>query len=83
MPGIKNKQQAKEEIDVLDRLVDWRREAREEEKNLRFCPQCGNLVRVKLKEHKYYQNFYGCPICGETILSKGMIRTPNSRGYRR
>lgn len=82
MRDIPHHHQAAKNNDVLDYLVDWRREAKEEEKILRFCPQCGNLVRVKLKEHKHYQNFYGCPVCGEIILSKGMIRSPNSRGYR-
>ncbi len=82
MTGINNDFQVKEEIAALDHLVDWRREAREVEKTLRFYPQCENLVRVKLKEHKYYQNFYGCPVCGETILSNGMIRSPSSREYR-
>ncbi len=57
-------------------LIDWQREAKEEEMTLRFCPNCGELVQLKLKEHKYYPNFYMCPKCEETVLSRGMIRNP-------
>ena len=62
-------------------LIDWQREANEEMKTLRFCPNCSNIVRLKFKEHKYYQNFYSCPECGDTIFSKGMIRMPSYYGY--
>ncbi|MGC9781375.1 MAG: hypothetical protein HZR80_19190 [Candidatus Heimdallarchaeota archaeon] len=71
----------KDEYFDKDMLVDWRREAKEELKTLRFCPNCCQLVTLKLKEHKYYQNFYACEICGETILSKGFIRGGSGHGY--
>ncbi|MFW9922622.1 MAG: hypothetical protein ACFFDW_04945 [Candidatus Thorarchaeota archaeon] len=64
-----------------DTLVDWQREANEEMKTLRFCPNCSEIVQLKFKEHKYYQNFYLCPKCGETILSRGLIRIPQPYGY--
>lgn len=66
-----------------DTLIDWQREAREEMKTLRFCPNCGQLITLKFKEHKYYQNFYSCPRCGDTILSKGIIRNYYTQGYSR
>ena len=68
--------------DVLDHLIDWRREAKEEIKTLRFCPQCGNLVKLKLQEHKHFRNWYGCPLCGELVLSKITVSSPlTNRGY--
>ena len=72
----------KEQMDNFDHLIDWQREAKEEIKTLRFCPQCAHLVKLYLKEHKYYQNWYGCPHCGETILSRVTVSSPlTSRGY--
>ena len=64
-----------------DNLVDWRREAKEEVKTLRFCPNCFQLVELKLREHKYYQNFYACSLCGEIILKKGYVQMNRGSGY--
>ncbi|GAG55810.1 unnamed protein product [marine sediment metagenome] len=64
-----------------DELIDWRREAKEEIQTMRFCPNCGKLVVLKLREHKYYQNFYACSICGEIILKKGYIKMGSGSGY--
>ncbi len=67
---------------VYDELVDWRREAKEEVKNLLFCPNCFQLVELKLREHKYFHNFYACTVCGETIFKRVTITSPlTSRGY--
>ncbi|NHJ86275.1 MAG: hypothetical protein FK734_12495 [Asgard group archaeon] len=66
-----------------DSLIDWRREASEEAKTKRFCPNCFQLVTLQLREHKYYQNFYACPNCGETLFSKGTFRLGSSSGYSR
>lgn len=63
-----------------DQMIDWRKEAQEEIKTLRFCPNCNQLVLIKLKEHKYYQNVYSCTRCGEPILKKGTIKLPQRRG---
>jgi len=72
----------KERFFERKQLIDWRREAEEEIKTLRFCPNCGHLVSLKLQEHKYYQNFYSCERCGELILKKGTIRLAGNReGY--
>ena len=71
----------KDEYFDKDMLIDWRREAKKELKTLRFCPNCCQLVTLKLKEHKYYQNFYSCEICGEVILKKGYIRMGSGSGY--
>lgn len=64
-----------------DQMIDWRREAKEEVKTKRFCPNCFQLVELKLREHKHYQNFYACTICGELVLTKGTIRYGGSQGY--
>ncbi|MHA1212589.1 MAG: hypothetical protein ACTSSH_09015 [Candidatus Heimdallarchaeota archaeon] len=64
-----------------DQLIDWRREAKEEIKTMRFCPNCWKTVTIKLLEHKYYQNFYACTVCGETILKKGFIKGNKGHGY--
>jgi predicted RNA-binding Zn-ribbon protein involved in translation (DUF1610 family) len=63
-------------------LIDWQLDAAEEVKTKRFCPNCCNLVTVKLREHKHYQNFYACPICGDTIYRTGKVRIPSGYGYR-
>jgi len=54
-------------------------EAEEIMKTPRFCPQCMNLVAVKLREHKFNQSFFDCPICGDTVLVVGEYRPPVSR----
>lgn len=64
-----------------DSLIDWRREANEEIKTMRFCPNCFRLVEIKLLEHKYYQNFYSCKNCGEMIFKKGYVRFNSGSGY--
>jgi len=66
---------------VFDELIDWRRIAKEEQKTKRFCQQCGQLVTPKLREHKYYQNFYSCPECGEDLFKKVTVKGLSSRGY--
>lgn len=60
--------------------IDWREKAEEEQRTLRFCPNCGNLVKIQLKEHKYYQNFYQCSLCGDTVFVQGTILI-HQRGY--
>ncbi|MCE7744248.1 MAG: hypothetical protein GPJ52_03825 [Candidatus Heimdallarchaeota archaeon] len=67
---------------VYDELIDWRREAKEEIKTLRFYPNCCQLVELKHREHKHYQNVFACSICGEVILKKGYIRMGSGSGYR-
>jgi len=42
------------EESVYDEMVDWKRIAKEDQKTPRFCPQCGQLVVPKLREHKYF-----------------------------
>jgi hypothetical protein len=64
-----------------DSMIDWRREAKEEIKTKRFCPNCFKLVEIKLLEHKYYQNFYSCKNCGEMIFKKGYVRFNSGSGY--
>lgn len=64
-----------------ENMIDWRREAKEEVKTKRFCPNCWQLVEIKLLEHKYYQNFYSCKNCGEMIFKKGYVRMNCGSGY--
>lgn len=64
-----------------DEMIDWRREAKEEIKTLRFCPNCWKMVSIILKEHKYFHNFYACVNCGETIFKKCTIRNCSGHGY--
>lgn len=78
MRAIRSK---KEQLKEFDESIDWQREAKEDQKTLRFCPQCGKLVKPQLKEHKYFQNFYSCPYCGETIFRKVTAPGLTGRGY--
>ncbi|HUT80717.1 MAG TPA: hypothetical protein VMZ29_05885 [Candidatus Bathyarchaeia archaeon] len=64
-----------------DQMIDWRREAKEEIKTMRFCPNCWKMVSIALKEHKYFQNFYSCTHCGETIFKKDIVRNCSGNGY--
>ncbi|MHA1630238.1 MAG: hypothetical protein ACTSXO_00590 [Candidatus Heimdallarchaeota archaeon] len=70
----------KEEFFDKDQMIDWRKKACEEIKTLRFCPNCNQLVLLKLQEHKHYQNIYSCTKCGEPILKTGTVRLPRGEG---
>lgn len=60
-------------------IVNWEKEAKEIMKTQRFCPQCGNLVKLVFRQHKCNQSFFDCSICGETILVIGEYLLPNNR----
>jgi len=64
-----------------DTLIDWQREANKEVETKRFCPNCGQFIKLKFREYKYFKNFYDCPICGDTVLVKSMFRTSGGSGY--
>ncbi|NHJ41130.1 MAG: hypothetical protein FK731_13950 [Asgard group archaeon] len=64
-----------------EEMIDWQREAKEEIKTKRFCPNCWQLEEIKLLELKYYQNFYSCKNCGEMIFKKGYVRFNSGSGY--
>lgn len=68
---------------VYEELIDWRRIAKEDKKTLRWCPQYGQLVAMVLREHKYFQNFYACPECGEKIFAKVTVPDYLEEGIRR
>jgi predicted RNA-binding Zn-ribbon protein involved in translation (DUF1610 family) len=59
--------------------LDWQAEVEKELKTARFCPNCGHLVKIKLRERKYYLNFFACERCGEVILTTGEVRKPPKR----
>ncbi len=64
-----------------DEMIDWRREANEEIKTMRFCPNCWRMVSIILKEHKYFHNFYACSHCGETLFKKSTVKSSGGCGY--
>jgi hypothetical protein len=66
----------------FEEMVDWKREAKEECKTKRFCPNCCQLVDLKLHEQKHYQLFFACRSCGEVIYKKGYVKMNYSSGYR-
>jgi len=65
-----------EQVFDKDKMIDWRREANEELKTMRFCPNCSKLVKLKLYEHKYFHNFYACSYCGEVIFKRITVTSP-------
>jgi len=71
------------EESVYEELIDWRRIAKEDKKTLRWWPQCFKIVEMVLREHKYFQNFYACPECGEKIFAKVTVPGLSRRGYSR
>ena len=71
------------EESVYEELIDWRRIAKEDKKTMRWCPQCGQLVKMIVREHKYFQNFYACPERGEKIFAKVTVPGLSRRGYLR
>jgi predicted RNA-binding Zn-ribbon protein involved in translation (DUF1610 family) len=73
----------KQDEEEFNDLIDWQRMAKEDIKTRRFCPQCMQLVKLKLREHKYFQNFYSCPNCGEIVYSRVTVPQLSSRGYKR
>ncbi|MHA1364947.1 MAG: hypothetical protein ACTSP5_00855 [Candidatus Heimdallarchaeota archaeon] len=61
----------------------YQRRAKEDIKTRRFCPNCLQVVKMKLREYKYFQNHYSCPNCGDIIMKVTVPENLSSREYRR
>ncbi|MHA1186504.1 MAG: hypothetical protein ACTSXA_03605 [Candidatus Heimdallarchaeota archaeon] len=73
----------KQDEDEFNDLIDYQRRAKEDIKTRRFCPNCMQVVKMKLREYKHFQNHYSCPHCGDIIMKVTVPTSLSSRGYRR
>ncbi|MHA1308783.1 MAG: hypothetical protein ACTSQN_16010 [Candidatus Heimdallarchaeota archaeon] len=46
----------KQEEDEYNDFIDYQRRAKEDIKTRRFCPNCMQVVKMKLREYKHFQN---------------------------
>ena len=73
----------KQDEEEFSDLIDYQRRAKEDIKTRRFCPNCMQVVKMKLQEYKHFQNHYSCPNCEDIIMKVTVPTALTSRGYNR
>jgi predicted RNA-binding Zn-ribbon protein involved in translation (DUF1610 family) len=49
--------------------IEWQEKVKKEEKNMRFCFNCGKMVKIRFTRRERLENTFVCVNCGDVILT--------------